>query len=148
MICCFVHPWYQSILWFVRCTSSDLLVCRIVVLTRVRKVRAACCLHLIVISVVFSSPSSSRHLCSLHHLPTPSSFTTQALYLAQVPMSNFFAGPEGEISKSKMSMGRPMVVQAFGICNVSAMVICKSCSIHTSTIPATWPCTGAHDSSR
>jgi hypothetical protein len=43
-------------------------------------------------------------------------------------MSMLFAGP-GEISKSKMSIGNPRVVQAFGM----------------STIPATCPWIGAHD---
>lgn len=30
-------------------------------------------------------------------------------------MSIFFAGPDGEMSKSKISMGTPRVMQAFGI---------------------------------
>ena len=34
---------------------------------------------------------------------------------AQVPISIFVADPDGEISKSKMSIGRPSVMQAFGI---------------------------------
>jgi len=64
------------------------------------------------LSSIFSSSRSPQHL------PTS--------YLAQDPMSNFFAGPEGEMSKSKMSMGKPIVVQAFGICYVSAKVMCKT----------------------
>lgn len=56
----------------------------------------------------------------------------QELVRAQEPMSSFFAGAEGEISKSKISIGRPIVVQALGI----------------STIPAMWPCTGAQDNKR
>lgn len=34
---------------------------------------------------------------------------------AQVPMSSFFAAAVGEMSKSKISIGRPIVVQALGI---------------------------------
>jgi hypothetical protein len=34
---------------------------------------------------------------------------------AQVPRSRLVAGVSGEMSKSKMSIGKPMVVQAFGI---------------------------------
>lgn len=37
------------------------------------------------------------------------------LVKAQVPISIFFAGLEGEMSKSKMSIGNPSVVQALGI---------------------------------
>ena len=35
---------------------------------------------------------------------------------AHFPRSRFFAGVPGEMSKSKMSMGNPRVVHAFGIC--------------------------------
>lgn len=38
------------------------------------------------------------------------------LVKAQVPKSRFSGFALGEISKSKMSIGRPRVVQAFGIC--------------------------------
>ena len=37
------------------------------------------------------------------------------LVKAQVPMSIFLAGSEGEMSKSKMSIGSPSVMQALGI---------------------------------
>jgi hypothetical protein len=42
--------------------------------------------------------------------------TIYLLVKAQVPISIFFAGPVGEISKSKISIGNPSVVHAFGIC--------------------------------
>jgi hypothetical protein len=44
------------------------------------------------------------------------SHTIYLLVKAQVPISIFFAGPVGEISKSKISIGNPSVVHAFGIC--------------------------------
>ena len=44
-----------------------------------------------------------------------SSGSSYLLVKAQVPISIFFAGPVGEMSKSKMSIGRPSVMQAFGI---------------------------------
>ena len=37
------------------------------------------------------------------------------LVKAHVPMSIFFTGPRGSMGKSKMSIGRPRVMQAFGI---------------------------------
>jgi len=55
-------------------------------------------------------PHSAEHL--------PLALEANDLYLlatAQAPISIFFAGPVGEISISKMSMGRPRVIQAFGI---------------------------------
>jgi hypothetical protein len=60
---------------------------------------------------LFSLVTQSRKECSF--TPPPSTF--HLLVKAQVPMSIFFAGPVGEMSKSKMSMGRPRVVHAFGI---------------------------------
>ena len=52
--------------------------------------------------------------------------------IAQLPRSSFFAGVSGLISKSKISIGNPIVVHEFGM----------------STMPATCPCTGAQDSRR
>lgn len=40
---------------------------------------------------------------------------TYSLVKAQTPISIFLAGPVGEMSKSKISIGRPRVVHAFGI---------------------------------
>lgn len=42
-------------------------------------------------------------------------FFTHLLAYAHEPKSNFFGSADGEISKSKMSIGRPIVVQALGI---------------------------------
>ena len=42
--------------------------------------------------------------------------TFHLLATAHAPISSFFAGPVGLISKSKMSIGSPRVIQAFGIC--------------------------------
>ena len=49
---------------------------------------------------------------SLRRFPLSLSYL---LATAQAPMSIFFTGPRGEMSKSKMSIGRPSVMQAFGI---------------------------------
>ena len=51
---------------------------------------------------------------ALFFSPTASE-TNHLLVNAQVPISIFVADPDGEISKSKMSIGRPSVMQAFGI---------------------------------
>ncbi len=53
------------------------------------------------------------------------------LVKAQVPISIFLAGPVGEISKSKISIGKPSVVQAFGIYWSQKNV---SVSLRTSTL--------------
>jgi len=101
------------------------------------------CIILIFSSSHHNVSSSSRFYISATNRPTDSP------YLAQDPISNFFAGPEGEISKSKMSIGRPMVVQALGICVLSVTKHGQEKrEYRTSTIPATWPCTGAHDRRR
>jgi hypothetical protein len=43
------------------------------------------------------------------------SYIVYLLGLAHVPISFFSTLAEGEMSKSKISIGRPMVVHAFGI---------------------------------
>ena len=72
------------------------------------------------------------------------------LVKAQVPISNFFAGPNGEISKSKMSIGRPRVIQALGIFvdNQQLQIGAVSLRQLTSTKPATCPWIGAQLSKR
>lgn len=71
-------------------------------------------------------------LCSLFFPPAVTLPSLTPVSKAHDPISSFFAGPVGEMSKSKISMGSPMVVHALGM----------------STIPATWPWMGAHDRSR
>lgn len=69
---------------------------------------------------------SDTHLYYLHDL----------LVKAQVPISIFFAGPVGEISKSKISIGNPSVVQAFGICEKKTSVISTRANLSSTSTRA------------
>lgn len=68
--------------------------------------------------------------CTLMYSDSPRRSTPHQR--AHLPRSCFFASALGLMSNSKMSMGRPMVVHAFGM----------------STMPAIWPSMGMHDSMR
>jgi hypothetical protein len=62
------------------------------------------------------------------------------LAYAHDPKFIFLAGPFGLISKSKMSMGMPIVVQALGIYVARQGITDERTGAHvTSTIPAMWP---------
>lgn len=56
-------------------------------------------------SLSYLTPSPSKGRQTHPHL----------LATQQAPISIFFAGPVGEMSKSKISIGSPSVMQAFGI---------------------------------
>jgi len=51
----------------------------------------------------------------MYSLPTLGQGVSYLLVNAQVPISSFWTGAPGEMSKSKMSMGRPSVMHALGI---------------------------------
>lgn len=71
-------------------------------------------------------------LCSLFLPPAVTFPSLRPVSNAHGAMSSFLACPVGKMSKSKISIGKPIVVHAFGM----------------STIPATWPWIGAHESRR
>jgi hypothetical protein len=68
---------------------------------------------------IYKNPLSRSRSPSPSHIPHPIPRSTLLSYLlatAQAPISRFFAGPEvGEMSKSKISIGKPNVMHAFGI---------------------------------
>lgn len=88
---------------------------------------------------------------SVHHCDTAH---FRSLVNAHEPISSFGIGAPGEISKSKMSIGMPIVVQAFGICvcqkkgKKERIQVRVRVRVLTSTMPATWPWIGAHERRR
>lgn len=77
-------------------------------------------------------------LCSLLAPPLVILPSVTPVSNAQLPMSSFLAGPVGEMSKSKMSIGRPRVVHALGRIRTFVLKAVKgSTHFGISTIPAT-----------
>jgi hypothetical protein len=77
------------------------------------------------------------------------SYSNYLLGLAHAPKSFFSTLAKGEMSKSKMSIGKPMVVHAFGICQKLVSIYRKRIEgVLTSTMPATCPSIGAQLSKR
>ena len=96
----------------------------------------------------------SSQVIYLHHLLSLQQeaiiiATVYLLATAHLPISIFFAGPVGEISKSKISIGSPNVMHAFGICKfeISAPILSLNVAAFqkekekqlTSTKPPTCP---------
>ena len=60
---------------------------------------------------------------------------TYLLVKAQVPISIFFAGPVGDMSKSKISIGKPSVVHALGNCGEISSAAIDNTAAHGLTKP-------------